>query len=581
MQKRIIYSTVLALLLATTACFANDAHVWFNDGSGLLYANPGDVVTIHHKQDVSSNRTDLVWDGEDVNWKDGYQWTATPGVHIFRMYPRDLSNGKGHDHDWGVIIVSGAKDPGAFRNPGTVATQGQLDQIRKNIKISGHPMASAWSSYNHPSTSHTPNPVDTMNMKNATHKTYWKKDRAKLYQLALVWAVGGEQKYADAAIKILNAYASTNKSLMAQGIDFYPFLHTTHWLFQWFESADLLKNAKVNGKGSGWKDADIKTFDTYASEVLTPMTLGWRGTTGGPWGGQNQAFNVAMGRLQAGIYLNDTTVFNKGIHLLYDKRYGPYGGTSFEPIFGHEKVSLFELTINSHHTPGEYQEVNRDLGHMGMCSATSHQIAYTLWCQNGYSDYADFYGKIFYDDPAPRYFQGQNWLAKGTFTSGVPYSKKGAGGTIKLDAGCVGSCQQVYNHYHYLLNDKYQLSQDYVNYAKGGSNTSSRDRLLHARLNDGWEEGPVGNDIANTAAVSLLKSAFSMTIGSNRMLTITNSGAIKKTTVKLFNLSGKLIKNAAMDKKSKTVSLKGLNRGLFLIKIQGDGVREIEKILLK
>ena len=72
-----------------------------------------------------------------------------------------------------------------------------------------------------------------------------------------------------------------------------------------------------------------------------------------------------------------------------------------------------------------------------------------------------------------------------------------------------------------------------------------------------------------------------MAIGSNNMLTINNSGANKNAAVKLFNLSGRLVKSVVMDKQSKTVSLKKLNRGLFVVQFKADGVSESEKLILK
>jgi hypothetical protein len=60
-----------------------------------------------------------------------------------------------------------------------------------------------------PDISYVPSPPKIINFKIPDYKAMWLASAHRLYPLAVKWAIGGDAKYAEAAIKILKAWSST------------------------------------------------------------------------------------------------------------------------------------------------------------------------------------------------------------------------------------------------------------------------------------------------------------------------------------------------------------------------------------
>jgi len=65
-------------------------------------------------------------------------------------------------------------------------------------------------------------------------------------------------------------------------------------------------------------------------------------------------------------------------------------------------------------------EVNRDLGHMGMCVASIQITAEVLWHQG-----IDLYGMRLRGESKPRFLAGLEWLTQASFGGGAPSTRKG------------------------------------------------------------------------------------------------------------------------------------------------------------
>lgn len=573
---KIFFTGTILVFLMSTANYAAPWAIVEANGEKVITAEVGDEITFTIKSGdtgpCDQNNGGAKLDGVPVNWKDGHKWTATAGMHILSVHLRWNSK-QSFIHQWTLIDVTSEIDPKNFRHPGLDVTAGELSQIQKNIKISGHPMQKAWNSYKGVSTSVNPQPLDTIHMKtNATEKKYWDNDGTKLYQLALCWAISGDRKYSEAAIKILNAWASVNNSLMETTADVYPYLHSTNRYDPWIQSAELLKYYEgPDGNGSGWKEEDVKKFDRYMRYVLVPMTLGWRGNFGDPYGCQNQPLNVVKARMMAGIFTNDKGIFYNGYNW-FNKT--TFSKSDYPSIFGKSEITIYEWSINSHKNAGEYMEINRDEGHMGMCVGTTQKIVDVLWHQKGYIPEYDMYGDIYNEESTPKFFQGQEWLCKAALGGGANTCTKGK---VTISAGRVGAIAQIYNHYHFRLKDKYPLSDNYVNQAKKYS-SGSHDLLLHAKLNDGWEEQV---NIDNAGTVASPKLSFTIKVNNSSMLIINRQNSVTNASVKIYSLNGKLVKKVEMAKNIKTVSLRNLNHGVYMVRFNADGVSETKKFLLK
>jgi hypothetical protein len=463
-----------------------------------LTAKPGDIITFTIEENlygVRLDRRELTFDGYDVSkkWGETHQWTATPGTHILRLYIRwiDGMNDEGrtnkvHLQKLLTVNVTGGEKKGGFKHPGLVISDEELAVVRKNVfGKDPHPMKTGWQSLN-PDLNYVPNPQKEVNMhETKVQRKSWDQDGWAAYHHALKWAIGGDERHAEKAVEILNAWGNTCKKMFFEDEDVYQFLHGTNSMNRWINAAELLKHA--GGGFDGWNKEDIEKFDNnYVRKLLVPISLGWPGNIGSPYGTQNQPLYVAESRIYLGIYLDDEALFKSGYDYFFKKYLYQFDDLGTKPyladlpennylkVFGEKPVNLFELSIG---IDGEYMERNRDEGHMNMCVAAIQKMAEPLRHQG----MDDVYTMKFLDEKIPRYLQGINWLCKGAFEGGAPTYKRGH---VEFSPNRLNNVEQVYNFYHYILKDKYPLPESFVKYVKEkrNGNKGNTDMLLYGDL---------------------------------------------------------------------------------------------------
>ena len=529
--------------------------------------NPGDTITFSIKVkdtagvNVTKIRTPTLNGGAFYSKKvaDGDIWIAEPGLYLLKcqMFWSDDAGATKTTSGKTIVEISGWEKPGDYLHPGLSVTANGLERIQKNIKIPGHPMQIAWDSFKNQNTNYIPKPIED----GKTAKR-WVDDGKKAGRLALAWAVSGDKKYADGAIRIYNFWA--------QDIKKYPgwLIKGPHYSNNWMNGVELLKYYKGHG-GSGWKAADIKAFDDYVRYKIYPMIISGHAHYGSPFSTQNQPLGVAKFRMQVGIYLNDEVIFKMGYHLLFNIYKTHYGNTKFEPIFDTTHVNLFQLGMGP---GGEYMEANRDGTHMGMCVGYYATMAEFLWNQKGYVDgNYDMYGMILLGEKTPRYFQSLEWLTNASLNGGAPLSKNG--GVMVLGQLCLGRVWQWYNHYYHRLNDKYPLPAKLVEYAMKYESKKSDNRLLYADL-DKDETVIVKENMPKT--VNRLQLSCKII---NKKIAINYHGT-EKAQVKLFDLSGRLLSKLNFSKAgSKNISLKGFRKGMYIINIKSVAGSKVQKVL--
>lgn len=635
-KANIIPIFVISLALLFSLSFGvNYVNLTANGGKSIVYASPGEEITIELEENIEGSLTRNVFflDYESINWKNGHKWKATPGIHMIRRFIRWDANTPlsqipdgASDYDCShkcliVIVDEGSVNINEFRHPGLQVTASQLGQIQKNIQISDHPMKSAWNSFKSSADNdlgRLPNAMDTLNMKgDADAKNLWDKDGVALSRLSLAWAISGDKKYAKVAIKILNDWAAKNKALRQTYTDQYAFLHQTNFYGSWINAVELLRYYKGNdGTGSGWTIGEIAQWDKYFKEVFAPMTMGWGGHGNGVWNCQNQNLNVYKARMMAAIHSNNRGMFDAASYLMFENK---RSYSENMEVHGKAAITYVEQSIGSVNHLGELMEISRgsevhaDFGHVGMCLSTINQMSNFLWHQRGYVDNYDFYGLVIDNDPKPRQVHMIDWIAAMAIIGG-PYTKQqfendndpdNDRGTIlpaSSSTGAVrskykstqkviartdlytGAAHQYYNHYHYEMNNAVPIASEYADIAKNGGGTTT-DRLLFARLNDGWVSPDTANDqvdaINKNFTSTVPNISFVMGVSSSKMLMVNSNGNIKNASIKIYNLNGRLLKNVAVNNRTTTISLKKLNHGLYLVKFTVDGAGETRKLVVK
>jgi len=199
--------------LGCPAAFAQSVSVSASASTG----SPGDKITFTYSYDTGTekkDRTEIKFDGAGLERTDvhggsdtfdtnagTFEWTATPGTHVFRIFLRTKDDG-GNDHyftETANILISGW-ETNEFVHPGITLSEEELDSLRAKInssepsltKTAGEayiksarqdvdyqPMYGGWEIV-----SIGPGPDNE-------HGVAYHRDSGHLYRLAYKWALGG------------------------------------------------------------------------------------------------------------------------------------------------------------------------------------------------------------------------------------------------------------------------------------------------------------------------------------------------------------------------------------------------------
>ncbi len=231
---------------------------------------------------------------------------------------------------------------------------------------------------------------------------------AGAYEMALIYRISGDQRYGDQAVKILNAWAETCKSLsgdtnIALGAGLYG--------YEFAVAGELMRGYE------GWADASFRAFQDWMVKVFYPQNSGFLKTHFGTpdghywsnWGLCNIASLVAIG-----VVADRRDIYNEGIeHFQVGKTTGCLTKAIFH-VFTGEDANL-----------AQWQESNRDQGHTYMAMGLVGVI-----CKIAYTQGDDFFAS--YDN---LFLKGCEYLAKYNYANldvpNVPYTReyKGPHGT--------------------------------------------------------------------------------------------------------------------------------------------------------
>ncbi|GAB6011299.1 alginate lyase family protein [Viscerimonas tarda] len=325
--------------------------------------------------------------------------------------------------------VSGAPQ---FVHPGILHTEADFDRMKEKIKGRKQPWYQGWNKLianSHASLSYNPNPTREI-VRGGTGENYSAamNDGAAAYQLAIRWKLSGDDKYADKAIQILDAWATTcvrvtgdSNAALASGIYGFPFAN----------AAEIMRSYP------GWSAANFERFKKFMVDVFYSYATDFMSRRNGAcdthywanWGLANAATITAIG-----ILCDDEFKFNEGMYYI---KYSKENGREFA-----EDIQNLVWYL---HTPtlGQWQESNRDQGHTLMGVGSSADVAQVAWNQ----------GDDLYAFKNNRLLAGYEYIAKYNLGNDVPNVRY-----INCDnnQGSIGAdgrgntrpvWERVYNHY--------------------------------------------------------------------------------------------------------------------------------------
>lgn len=286
----------------------------------------------------------------------------------------------------------------AFVHPGLHVSRAQLDFVKAKIAARLEPWYGQFSKAagnSLASTSWTPKPVATMRCGNSGDTTNIgctdsRADALHAYTLALLWYHTRDQRYADAAIRILDAYASTLQTILFINGDrsTYNGPLQAAWLAELFPRAAEI----IRYSDAGWPEARAVAFGDMLKRSMLPRIInGW------PGGGSNWNNSMTNGVMNIAVYTDDKALFEQSLAMwrthVRETYYATTDGAVPVPAPDQRNADgtwksgvLFsnwrgQTEFGTSRSNGISQEVCRDFGHATMSIASVSQAAETALIQ--------------------------------------------------------------------------------------------------------------------------------------------------------------------------------------------------------
>ena len=262
-------------------------------------------------------------------------------------------------------------DNAPFSHPGLLHSKADFDRIKAKVNANTSPWIEGWNKMvanSHAQAGYTASPVDTLirggssvEQPKADNYSRAFNDVAAAYQLAIRWKITGDATYAQAAIRILNAWASTCKAISG---DSNTALAGGIYGYQFANAAEILRDY------SGWAAEDFKKYQQWMIDVFYSNNKAFLSTH---WGTCNSHYwaNWDMCALASemaiGVLTDNRQLYN---HAIYYFQKGIGTGNIYNAINYVYGDSL-----------AQWQESGRDQGHCTLDVALMGVICQQAWNQ--------------------------------------------------------------------------------------------------------------------------------------------------------------------------------------------------------
>ncbi len=338
------------------------------------------------------------------------------------------------EHDEGFPIDENK----TFVHPGLLHSQEDFNCMKEKVSTNEVPWIDGWNKLianSHANLNYNPNPTiklirggNSLEEPEADNYSRAMNDVAAAYQLAIRWKISGETAYADKAVQILNAWASTCKEITgnsnkALGAGIYG--------YQFANAAEILRDYE------GWNANDFIAYKQWMLDVFYPVSKefldGHYGTCITHYWANWDLCNLAN-LMAIAVLTDDASIYNEAISYLVDDNDSKGNGQL--------KKAVYYIHIDG---LGQLQESGRDQGHALLCIGFLGEICEMAWTQGD-----DLYG---FDDN--RVLKGAEYAARYNFNLGSvffePYNNcDNVNHSVISDVGRGGSrpiWELIYNHY--------------------------------------------------------------------------------------------------------------------------------------
>lgn len=347
----------------------------------------------------------------------------------------ELSAGQ-TDASGGISVQTAETEEKEFVHPGLMHTQKSIDAIRQNLADGDAVTTQAYQALcgdGFSSASWGGRPLqDVVRGGSGDNRAQMYIDIERAYQNALLWKLGAGEEHGEAAVRILNGWSHTMKTLSGTAD---RFLAAGIYGYQMANAAELVRDRE---------DFDKEAMDTLLLNVFYPLNhdflVGHNGSVISNYWANWDLCNIAS-TLAIGIFCDRTDIYEEAVTYYQN---GAGNGSLFNTM-----PYTYEDGL------AQWQEAGRDQGHTTLGISLCGAINEMAWSQG-----LDLYGLS--DNrllKAAEYVAKYNNTAQGEEADNVPFSSyshfNSAKGHDETNTGVSASARgqrrpvytAIYNHY--------------------------------------------------------------------------------------------------------------------------------------
>ncbi len=198
--------------------------------------------------------------------------------------------------------------PAGFIHPGVLVNSAQLEEIKKRVANNIEPQRSAFEKLKASplgAIDYAPDPVAIVSCGPRSNPDLGckveQKDCAAAYSQALLWKITGNKVYAENAIRIMNAWAST----LTGGHNYANGPVQAAWCGSvWPRAAEIIRYTY-----NGWSNADIAKFQNMLRVQYLPTIIHGDCENG------NKELAMCEALINIGVFIDDRAVFDLGLKM--------------------------------------------------------------------------------------------------------------------------------------------------------------------------------------------------------------------------------------------------------------------------
>jgi len=298
-----------------------------------------------------------------------------------------------------------------FLHPGGLHTQADFDRIKQQLKDGNARVKSAYqklTSAAYAQASVQTYPVETIVRGGGSGENYINAARGATmaYQNALRWKIGGTKANADAAVRILMAWANTTKAITGNSDQC---LAVGLYGYQFAQAAELMRDYE------GWSREEFRQFQDWMLTLWYPKAINFLRGRNGTWENSGKWWQAPghywsnwglcniLCVISIGILCDDVFIYNQGMsYFKYDqvgtfvdpRKANPILNDGLTDFLGNLVVTTSDVTESTFTTgsgttvvPGAYGQIGqmnesgRDTGHSAMALGLAIDIAKVGWNQ--------------------------------------------------------------------------------------------------------------------------------------------------------------------------------------------------------